>query len=258
MSPLLQVTGLTKRFGGLSAVNAIDLEIEPGEIVGLIGPNGAGKTTLVNLLAGEIRPSEGCILYRGHDVTKYASYSRSAMGISRTFQIPEPFFDLSVRENVMVGCLFGSSPSRNKQEAGLRANEILDVVGLRAARDSQTSTLTTAGLKKLEVARALAADPKVLLLDEPLGGLNATESKEALELIRNVKAKGISIIFIEHIVPAVMAVSDRVIVLANGRKLTEGTPEAILNNEEVKRSYLGDVKSASIRRSRLNQASASL
>ncbi|CAN7218544.1 ABC transporter ATP-binding protein [Bradyrhizobium sp. LjRoot220] len=258
MNSILQVSGLTKRFGGLFAVDGIDLEIGAGEIVGLIGANGAGKTTLVNLLAGELHPSAGNIRYRGRDVTSSPPYSRCAMGIVRTFQVPEPFTDLTVRENVMIGRLFGSAPARNTHEAGLLADEILTDVGLRAVRDHATATLTTAALKRLEIARALAADPSVLLLDEPLGGLNTTEARAALDLVREVRAKGISIIFIEHIVPAVMAVSDRVIVLANGRKLAEGSPETILNDDEVKRSYLGNVEAGAVRRSRsrLTQANA--
>jgi branched-chain amino acid transport system ATP-binding protein len=253
VTSLLQVSGLTKRFGGLSAVDGVDLEIGPGEIIGLIGPNGAGKTTFVNLLTGELLPSSGSIRYRGKDVTTSPPHSRCAMGIVRTFQVPEPFVDLTVRENVMIGRLFGSAPARSIYDAGVRADEILSSVGLRTVRDHATATLTTAALKRLEIARALAAEPSVLLLDEPLGGLNTTEARAALDLVRGVRAKGISIIFIEHIVPAVMAVSDRVVVLANGRKLAEGTPGSILNNEEVKRSYLGNVQAASIRRSRPTQ-----
>lgn len=244
---LLQVTGLTKRFGGLTAINSVEISIEPGEILGLIGPNGAGKTTLVNLLAGEIQPSAGSITYRENDITNAPSHVRCSMGIARTFQVPQPFFDLSVRENVMVGCLFGASSPVRKLDAGALSDEILDTVGLHAVRNHSTGTLTTAGLKKLEVARALAVKPTLLLLDEPLGGLNAAEATDALKLVRSIKARGIAIIFIEHIVPAVMAVSDRVLVIVNGRKLAEGSPEAILSNAEVKKSYLGDVQ-GSVRR----------
>lgn len=247
--PLLEVAGLTKRFGGLTAVDGVDLTVEKGEVVGLIGPNGAGKTTFINLLTGMLLPTAGVIRYAGQDITRMPPHRRCRLGLTRTFQVPQPFFDMTVRENVMVAALFGNAPGRGgAAEAADMADDVLAAVGLDLAGDRPTGALTTAGLKRLEVARCLATRPDVIFLDEPLGGLNRTEVDEALGLVRRLKAQGRTIIFIEHIVPAVMAVSDRVFVLANGRKLAEGTPRDILDNAEVKRAYLGDVAGAVSRR----------
>jgi branched-chain amino acid transport system ATP-binding protein len=247
--PLLEVIGLTKRFGGLTAVDGVDLSVEKGEIVGLIGPNGAGKTTFVNLLTGMLQSTAGQIRYAGRDITRMPPHQRCRLGLTRTFQVPQPFSDMTVRENVVVAALFGNSPGRVRAgEASEVVDDVLAAVGLDFARDKPTGSLTTAGLKRLEVARCLATRPDVIFLDEPLGGLNRTELDEALGLVRRLKAQGRTIVFIEHIVPAVMAVSDRVLVLANGRKLAEGTPKEILDNAEVQRAYLGDVAGAVSRR----------
>ena len=242
---LLATSDLTKRFGGLAAVNGVDFSAEPGEIVGLIGPNGAGKTTFVDLLTGVQLPTAGRITFRGHDVTQMPSHERSRLGLARTFQIPRPFAGVSIRENVMLGALFGrAGRDVGMAEAHALAEQALQRVGLGGHGDRATGTLTVAGRKRLEVARCLAADPALLFLDEPLGGLNPTEVKEALDLIRTLNASGVTIVFIEHIVSAVISVSHRIFVLADGRKLAEGPPREILADQAVQRAYLGDVKGA--------------
>lgn len=242
---ILDVSRVSKVFGGLRAVDDVSFEVAKGEIVGLIGPNGAGKTTLVDLLTGVQLPSDGRISYAGADITWLYSHQRSRLGLARTFQVPRPFFDMSVRENVLVGAQFGRA-GRNLHQADAErlADEALARVGLAVAAEHRTGTLTTAGLKRLEVARCLAADPKLLFLDEPLGGLNSSEVAEALDLIRALNRAGVTIVFIEHIVSAVLAVSHRIVVLANGRKLTEGTPQAVIADSQVREAYLGNVEGA--------------
>lgn len=241
---LLQCYGLRKMFGGLDAIDNVDLSVHKGEVLGLIGPNGAGKTTFVNLLTGEIAPTAGRILYRGDDISQLAQYRRSGLGIARTFQVPRPFTSLSIRENLMVGALFGKRRHEDVEERRAVVDSVLKTTGLDRIADSSPITLSTAGLKRLEVARSLAAQPDLLFLDEPLGGLNPVEADEAILLIRDLKERGVTIVFIEHIIKAVAAVSDRVMVLARGRKLAEGTPKDVLSNEDVKRAYLGDVAGA--------------
>jgi branched-chain amino acid transport system ATP-binding protein len=242
---LLAVAGLAKHFGGLRAVDGVDLAVRQGEIVGLIGPNGAGKTTFVDLLTGGEPPTGGRITYRGTDITSLSAHERSRMGLARTFQVPRPFGDLTIRENVLVGALFGRGERRaGRLEALDLANRCLERAGLSAVGDQRTGSLSTAGLKRLEVARRLATEPELLFLDEPLGGLNPTEVKDALGLIRSLNDSGITIVFIEHIIPAVMTLCHRVVVLASGRKLADGDPSEIVANPEVQRAYLGDVKAA--------------
>ncbi len=241
---LLQCYGLRKTFGGLDAIDNVDLSVEKGEVLGLIGPNGAGKTTFVNLLTGEIAPTAGRILYRGDDISQLPPHRRSGLGIARTFQVPRPFTSLSIRENLMVGALFGKTRHGDVKERRAVVESVLKTTRLDRIADRSPITLSTAGLKRLEVARSLAAQPNLLFLDEPLGGLNPVEADEAILLIRELKNCGVTIVFIEHIIKAVAAVSDRVMVLARGRKLSEGTPKDVLSNEEVKRAYLGDVAGA--------------
>jgi len=242
---LLQCRGLRKSFGGLHAINDIDVDVEAGEILGLIGPNGAGKTTFVNLLTGDIPPTAGTIVYRGTDITRLAPHDRSRIGLSRTFQVPKPFGSMSIRENVAIGSLFGKGGrSTDRRDAEARIEAALATTGLDRVADEVPTTLSTAGLKRLEVARCLAAEPDLLFLDEPLGGLNPVEANEALKLIRGLRDRGMTIIFIEHIIKAVSAVSDRIMVLAQGRKLAEGTAREVLSHDDVKRAYLGDVSGA--------------
>lgn len=243
--PLLQTVGLRKRFGGLAAVDGVDFRVEPGEVVGLIGPNGAGKTTFVDLLTGVQAPTEGKILFNGSDITRLDASRRSRRGLARTFQVPRPFHGMSIINNVMVGALFGGeSPSTDVASARSIALKSLERVGLGAVAERATGTLTTAGRKRLEIARCLATSPKLLFLDEPLGGLNPTEVKDSLALIRQLNESGVSIVFIEHIVPAVTSVSHRIFVLIHGKKLAEGAPAEILSDSEVRRAYLGDIAAA--------------
>ena len=243
--PLIECHNIGKKFAGLHAVQDVGIKIERGEIVGLIGPNGAGKTTFVNLLTGELPVSTGTILYNGVDITRLSPHKRNALGLSRTFQVPRPFRSMSVLENVALAARFGKlGRSHDSRSAAAKAIEILSWVGLGQQADKGTDTLTTAGLKRLEVARALATDPDLLFLDEPLGGLNQAEADEALSLIRAVNERGVTILFIEHIIRAVTAVSHRIMVLAGGKKLAEGAPDDILAHAEVRKAYLGDIDSA--------------
>lgn len=242
---LLQVSELTKMFGGLTAVDRVSMTVRKGEIVGLIGPNGAGKTTFVNLLTGNLPSTAGTVLFGGQDITHLKPHARCRAGISRTFQIPQPFTGMTVEDNVATAVLFGHKPECGTvKEARRKARGVLETVGLGGMGGKPVSELTTAGLKRLELARCLAGNAELMLLDEPLGGLNHSELKSALDLIQKIRAAGKTIIFIEHIMPAVMSVSDRVVVLANGAKLAEGAPKDIQNDPNVQRAYLGDVGGA--------------
>ncbi len=253
---LLSVHGLTKQFGGLRAVDGVDLSIERGEIIGLIGPNGAGKTTFVELLTGGQMPTSGRIEFDGRDITTLSNHERCRLGLSRTFQVPQPFSGSTVLENVVVGALFGRS-QRNLTIGAARkkAADTLQAVGLADARAAMPSSLTTAGLKRLELARCLATDPQLVFLDEPLSGLNPTEVNDALALIRKVRDAGVTILFIEHIVAAVLALCQRVVVLANGRKLAEGTGAEVTADPAVRDAYHGDVSAAAHRYARKRSGS---
>lgn len=242
---LLECKGLGKRFAGLQAVDSVDLSIQKGEIIGLIGPNGAGKTTFVNLLTGELPITSGKILYQGMDITPLSSDRRNRLGLARTFQVPRPFHSMSILENVTLAAQFGrAGRPHDCRSATRKAHDVLEKTGLSQQAEASTDTLTTAGLKRLEVARALATEPDILFLDEPLGGLNQGEAADALKLIRSLNEGGMTILFIEHIIKAVSAISHRIVVLARGQKLAEGTPEAVLTDTEVQSAYLGNISSA--------------
>jgi branched-chain amino acid transport system ATP-binding protein len=245
---VLRATGLVKRFGGVTAINGVDLRVAEGEVVGLIGPNGAGKTTLVDLLTGHQQPTSGRIDYMGRDVTASPPEVRNRLGLARTFQITRPFLSMTVFDNVMVGALFGRERYRRSLGAARdEACRVLDRVGLADVAGLRASALTAAGRKRLEIARCLATSPRLVFLDEPLAGLNPREVEGALEMIRDIRRAGVAIVFIEHIVSAVTAVSDRVLVLANGVKLADGPPSEVLARQEVQRVYLGDVRGAAAR-----------
>jgi branched-chain amino acid transport system ATP-binding protein len=243
MTVLLSVQGVTKRFGGLQALTHVTFDLPEGQILGLIGPNGAGKTTLFNAINGVYPPEEGRIIFREKDVTRLKTYEHARMGMARTHQIVQPLNDLTVRENVMVGACFGRE-NQNLSHAADAAAEVLGFVGLSSRADQLAGSLNVAQKKRLEMARALAAHPYLLLLDEVLAGLNPSEIGNMVETVMKIRERGITIIMIEHVMKAVMNVSDRVIVLDYGQQIAEGTPEEITNNEKVIEAYLGDPKLA--------------
>jgi branched-chain amino acid transport system ATP-binding protein len=241
MTILLEVTRLSKRFGGLMAVQDVSFAINEGQIVGLIGPNGAGKSTVFNLINGVTEPDTGQVVFEGKDMTGKPPYQVARAGLARAHQIVQPLLGLSVLENCMVGACFGRENLRLPQAAKV-ASEIANLVGLGDRLEIPAGGLTTAGKKRLELARALSARPRLLLLDEVLAGLNPTETERMIETVRVIRASGVTILMIEHIMRAVMSLSDRVIVLNLGSKLAEGSPKEVANDPAVITAYFGDSK----------------
>ncbi len=239
MTALLSIENLSKRFGGVAAVQDLSFAVAEHEILGLIGPNGAGKSTLFNLINGVFRPDAGRVMLRGHDITGMAPYFVARAGLARTHQIVQPLGAMSVRENCTVGACFGREnlPLSAAQQI---AEEAAVFVGLGDRLDMPAAQLTVAGKKRLELARALSAQPTLLLLDEVLAGLNPTEVERMIEVIRRICARGVTILMIEHLMQAIMSLSDRIVVLNTGRKLAEGSPSAIANDPAVIEAYLGD------------------
>jgi branched-chain amino acid transport system ATP-binding protein len=234
---LIEAEKVTKKFGGLKALDNVSFHIGNGEIVGLIGPNGAGKTTLFNALAGVFPVDEGQIRFNGEEVTGLRSFQLCAKGIARTFQITKPFLNITVLENLMVGAL---AKERDLKKARSSSLEILEFVGLRAKRDELAASLTLEERKKLEMARALSTKPALILFDEVMAGLNPTEIEEALNLIRRIHEQGITLFIVEHVMRAIMSVSHRVMVLHHGQKIAEGTPKEMGGNQAVIDAYLGE------------------
>jgi branched-chain amino acid transport system ATP-binding protein len=237
----LELRGVTKRFGGVAAVDGVNFTVEKGEIVGIIGPNGAGKTTLLNCISGVYRLDGGDIRWQGASIAGLAPHRVASLGIGRTFQIVRPFGSMTVRENAAVGALFGSaSGRRGVRGAFALADEVLELVGLRAKADHPVSTLTIPDRKRLEVARAVATRPQLLLLDEVMAGLNHVEIDEALDMVRAVHATGVTVLLIEHVMRVIVGVCRRAVVLDFGQVLAEGEPEVVLRDERVIKAYLGE------------------
>ena len=239
MSALLEADRLSCHFGGLKAVDGVSLTLEPGTVLGLIGPNGAGKSTLLNLMSGCERPTAGRLLVDGRDLTGARPWSFAGAGVARTFQIGKPFRRLTVAKNVMTGALYGAEPERRRALARARCEAVLERVGLADRADARVAELPVAAVRRLELARALAQRPRLLFLDELLAGLRAADIAGIVDLIRSVRDDGVAVVFVEHVVRAVFAVSDRVVVLDQGRTLAEGTPEQIAVDERVIGAYLG-------------------
>lgn len=236
-APLLDVRNVWQRFGGLVANSDVSLQVQPGEIVGLIGPNGAGKSTLFNVIAGVRPPTEGSVWFNGEDVTGLSAPVRCARGIGRTFQVVKSFDSMSVADNVIVGALVRTSSTR---EARRKAEEVLEFAGLGHRADVPASELTPPEKRRLEVARALATDPKLLLLDEVMTGLTPSEARTGVELVRAVRAKGVAVLMVEHVMEIVMPLVDRAVVLNLGAVLAQGIPADVVRDERVIGAYLGE------------------
>ncbi|MGY6270906.1 ABC transporter ATP-binding protein [Achromobacter denitrificans] len=240
MTAILEIRNVTRRFAGLVAVNQVSFALGEGEILGLIGPNGAGKTTLVSLISGTLAPTQGEILYLGKPIGGLPAYRRARLGIGRTFQIMRPFPGLSVLDNVAVGALFGHGGGQpDLAKAREQARACLDFVGLGRAAGLRAEELGGPGRKRLELAKALAMQPRILLCDEVMAGLNLVEIDEVIEVIRKVRATGISVLVIEHVIKAIKSLSDRLLVLHHGEKIADGPPGEVLADAQVVQAYLG-------------------
>jgi len=237
MMALLEVRNLTMKFGSLIANNDVSFDVEEGTIVGLIGPNGAGKTTLFNCVSGVYKPTSGKILYDGVDITKWPPYKVARLGAVRTFQIVRPLNDMSVIDNILVGAFLRNT---NIDAALDAAEACLKMCHLEDHRNKKAGSLTIGLKKRLELARALATQPRILMLDEVMAGLTGTELKEAVDLLRNIKTKGVTLLVVEHIMEALMPLADKVVVLDGGVKIAEGPPSEVVQNERVIAAYLGD------------------
>jgi len=239
-SPMLQVRGLTKRFGGFTAVGNVSFDVKQGEILGLIGPNGSGKSTTFNLIAGALPPTSGSILFEGQEIGGLPPNRVCHLGVARTFQIPRPFRKLTIRENVVLAAYFGHDGRIDRGEAGAHADEAIRLAGLSADSAARVDGLGAAGLKKLELARALATQPKLLLADESLGGLDEAEMNQAADMLSRIRdVKGITIIWVEHIMGVLMRVVDRCIVLDHGEIIASGAPVEVAHDPRVIEVYLG-------------------
>jgi branched-chain amino acid transport system ATP-binding protein len=233
---LIEARAITKAFGSFRAVDDVSIAVEPGTILGLIGPNGAGKSTLFNCLTGDIAPTAGEVLIEGHDVTRLPPDERARRGLARTFQVPQTFEHMTVIENVMIGAFLHTGKT---MDAAAHARAVIDDVGLGGVADAPARSLGTPGRKRLEIARALATKPKVLLLDEAMAGLTPAEVQRAIALIRGIHARGVTLVIVEHIMEVILSLADRVVVLHQGREIAQGTPAEVTGHAAVIEAYLG-------------------
>jgi branched-chain amino acid transport system ATP-binding protein len=238
MAVLLSFEGVSKNFGALKVTDNLSFEVEKGEALGVLGPNGAGKTTVFNLITGGIAPDAGRIQFNGRDITKLAPHERCRAGIGRSYQVALPFEGMTVFENLLVGAMFGDS-GRSEHEANDRCVELLDRTGLLDKANRMAGSLTLLDRKRLELARALATRPELLLLDEIAGGLTEQEAHALVDLVNDIRAQGVSIVWIEHVVHALLAVASRLLVINFGTKLAEGEPRTVMASPDVKRVYMG-------------------
>ena len=237
---MLRCTGVSKRFGGLQALKAVDLTVSKNEIAGLVGPNGSGKSTLLNLISGVYKPDSGKILFLNEDISKLPSYTICSKGITKTSQTVQSFPDMTAIENVLTGVLFNHNNNTKKIEALPKAKELLEFVGLNREKfEVPAKNLNVVELRRVQLAKALATTPKLLLLDELLTGLTPRESKEAIELIRLINKQGVTVLIVEHVMRVIMGLCDRVTVLHHGEKIFEGTPKEVVTDERVVKVYLG-------------------
>lgn len=236
MMALLSLEDLNKRYGALVVTDAVSLTVHKGEIVGILGPNGAGKTTLFNLIAGTVNPDAGRIIFKGEDISLAGTATRCKLGISRSFQVPHPFNGMTVFENILVGAAFG----RAAEDPEAHALKVMELTGMTAKANQLAGSTTLLERKRLEMARALATEPELLLLDEIAGGLTERECQSLLAAIRDVHASGVTIIWIEHVVHALLSVAQRLVVLNFGKLIADGAPEAVMNSKDVKSVYLGE------------------
>jgi branched-chain amino acid transport system ATP-binding protein len=239
---ILEVINVTKRFGGLTAVDNVSFKVEPTEVLGIIGPNGSGKTTLFNLMTGFLRPDKGSIIFNGTNIVGKKPHQIANMGMIRTWQLVKPFLRMSVLDNVLVALYVRNGISKGEDEYRLvgRATEILELVGLNHRKYATAEILPQGEKKRLELARALATEPRVLMLDEPTGGLTTTETNEIIRVVEKIKELKITVILIEHNMKFIMDVCDRIIALNYGKKIAEGSPEQVSKNSEVLKAYLGE------------------
>lgn len=239
MAFILEVEKLTKSFGGLRAIDDLDFSVAEGEILGVIGPNGAGKTTLFNMVTGTFPPDAGKIRFKGRDVTGNKDYQLCQQGIARTFQLVKPFANLTVLDNVLIGRLYGRSPAHHMKQAKAESEEVLEFIGLIDKGNAIARNLTLAERKRLELGRALAAKPRLLLLDELMAGLNPLETEAAMQLLKQINASGVTVLLIEHVIKVVLGISNRIVVISTGKKIADGPPQEITCDKRVIESYLG-------------------